>query len=396
MIPIIESNLYTEAQDQFAELPLPGAPDEAWRRVPLRFLSPLLETGQSPAQIKLGRVNMTANGKELPVLRPDEEQENVLKKKWQHLEGERWKQRLLRANDVEFNKLHALPLLHTKLLHVLEIASEGTEQIRLDINLRSDEPGSVAAPIYYLPVLMIHVQAGARASVELRLQSDNSKRAATMLARTVFIVEDNAVLELQDVRAGGDAPQLTAGLHLEQAYLGQNSVLTIGRETGRYRTGMQDTRYALQGRGGKLSEYTLMQADGDSFSGQKTVVEQYAPHTSSEVETRSVLSDQAHGVFIGTIKIPQGAYQSSGHESHRSLLLSPHAHIESLPELEIVENDVSCSHGSTITELDPEARHYLESRGISREETQHLLTAAFSDVLRSKMPGAQPQLDRLQ
>ena len=91
---------------------------------------------------------------------------------------------------------------------------------------------------------------------------------------------------------------------------------------------------------------------------------------------------------IGTIKIPQGAYQSSGHESHRSLLLSPQARVESLPELEIVENDVSCSHGSTITELDAEARHYLESRGISREDSHALLTAAFADQLRSKMPGA--------
>jgi len=78
------------------------------------------------------------------------------------------------------------------------------------------------------------------------------------------------------------------------------------------------------------------------------------------------------------------------------LLLSPQSRIESLPELEIVENDVSCSHGSTVTELDPESRYYLESRGISREDTRVLLTSAFTDQLRSRMPGAQFELDALE
>ncbi len=400
MAPTLQHNLYTEAQQQFASLPLPGAPDEAWRRVPLQAISPLLESGKSPSQLKLGRVNVLANKKQLPAVKPDGDTDVALFKRWQQLEAERLQHRLVRANDVELNKLFALPLLYSPLIHVLEIGSgrsagagrNAAEKIRIDIRLASDEPATVAAPVYYLPVLMIHVQAGTSAAVELRLQSDKQQRAAVLLSRSIVLVEDNAALELRDVRAGADAPQLTAGFQLDQAYLGENSALTIGRESGRYHTGMHDARYALQGRGAKLAEYTLMQAGGKCFSGQKTVVEQYAPHTVSDVETRSILADEAHGMCIGTIKIPQGAYQSSGHESHRSLLLSPRTRVESLPELEIVENDVSCSHGSTITELDAEARHYLESRGISREDTRALLTAAFADQLRSKMPGTHNQL----
>lgn len=405
MAPTLQHNLYTEAQQQFASLPRPGAPDEAWRRVPLEAISPLLEYGKSPSQLKLGWVKVLANNKELPAVKPDANTDVALFKRWQQLEAERQRSRLARANDVELNKLFALPLLHAPLIHVLEIGGDAdrgadagrgpAEKIRLDIHLTSDEPATVAAPVYYLPVLMIHVPAGTAAAVELQLHSNDRWGAAALLARTVLVVEDNAALELRDARAGADAPQLSAGYNLEQAYLGENSVLTIGRELGRFETGMHDARYALQGRGAQLAEYTLMQAGGSSFSGQKTVVEQYAPHTASEVETRTILSGHARGMFVGTIKIPQGARGAAGHENHRSLLLSPQARIESLPELEIVENDVSCSHGSTMTELDLEARHYLESRGISREDTRRLLTAAFADQLRSKMPGTQPEMDAL-
>jgi len=404
MTPTLQHNLYSAAQQQFATLPLPGVPDEAWRRVPLQFVSPLLETGQRPAQLKLGRVKVLANNKELPAVKPDEDTDVALFKRWQQLEAERLQHRLARANDVELNKLFALPLLHASLVHLLDIgpgagqaAGRGEAgKIRLDIRLISDESEAVSAPVYYLPVLIVRVQANTAASVELQLHSDTHRRAAAMLARSVFILEEGASLELRDARAGAEAPQLTAGFNLEQAYLRENSALTIGRELGRFETGMHDARYALQGRGGKLAEYTLMQAGGSNFSGQKTVVEQYAPHTVSEVETRSILAGQAHGMFVGTIKIPQGARGAAGHENHRSLLLSPQARIESLPELEIVENDVSCSHGSTITELDLESRHYLESRGIDREDTRRLLTAAFADQLRAKMPGAQPELSRLE
>jgi len=89
MAPTLQHNLYTEAQQQFASLPRPGAPDEAWRRVPLQAISPLLESGKSPAQLKLGRVKLLANNKELPAVKPAADTDFALFKRWQHLEAER-------------------------------------------------------------------------------------------------------------------------------------------------------------------------------------------------------------------------------------------------------------------------------------------------------------------
>ncbi len=407
-------NIQREAQEQIASLPAPGAPDEAWRRVPLEPISALLQNQSAASQVKRGRVDIYANNSLLSPLNIADGGVSPVVKRWRELEAHRQEYRLERPNDIEQNKLFAYPLAYTQSIYQLKIAAgESTETIQIDIRLNSDETAGVSAPIYYFPVLLIHAEKNSSASIRLKLHLGEENQTAVMLSRTVLLLEDCASVDYQDGVAGTNTTagvntaakihtqSLTAGYQLEQAYLGRDAQLRIGREIGSFETGMHDGRYALQGRGARLEEYTLMQA-GDigssdhSFCGQKSVVEQYAPHTMSNVETRSILGAAAHGMFVGTLKIPTGAPGSTGHEQHRSLLLSPQSRIESLPELEIVENDVSCSHGSTVTELDPESRYYLESRGISREDTRVLLTAAFTDQLRLRMPGAQSELNELE
>ena len=402
------NNIQKEGQRQIAALPAPGAPDEAWRRVPLEPISALLQNQSAASQVKSGRVDIYANDTLLSPLETSVTEVSPVVKRWRELEALRQEHRLERPNDIEQNQLFAYPLAYAQSIYQLIIApAESSETIQIDIRLNSDETAGVSTPIYYFPVLLIHAEKNSLASIQIKLHLGEEKQTAVMLSRTVLILEDGASVDYQDAVAGTNTtakthtPGLTAGYQLEQAYLGRDAKLRIGRDIGSFETGMHDGRYALQGRGARLEEYTLMQA-GDvgsssrSFCGQKSVVEQYAPHTISNVETRSILDAAAHGMFVGTIKIPTGAPGSTGHEQHRSLLLSPQSRIESLPELEIVENDVSCSHGSTVTELDPESRYYLESRGISREDTRVLLTAAFTDQLRSRMPGAQFELDALE
>ncbi|MCF7915110.1 MAG: SufD family Fe-S cluster assembly protein [Spirochaetaceae bacterium] len=402
------NNIQKEALRQIASLPAPGVPDEAWRRVPLEPISALLRKQNVASQIKSGRVDIYANNTLLSPLDISATEVSSVVQRWGDLEALRQENRLERPNDIEQNQLFAYPLAYAQSIYHLQIAAEdSSETIQIDIRLSSDETAGVATPIYYFPVLLIHAEKNSSASIQIKLHLGQENQTAVMLSRTVLILEDGASVDYMDAvaatntTAGVNSQSLAAGYQLEQAYLGRDAKLRIGREIGSFETGMHDGRYALQGRGARLEEYTLMQSgDTDSsdrsFCGQKSVVEQYAPHTMSNVETRSILDAAAHGMFVGTIKIPTGAPGSTGHEQHRSLLLSPQSRIESLPELEIVENEASCSHGSTVTELDPESRYYLESRGISREDTRVLLTAAFTDQLRSRMPGAQFELDELE
>ena len=92
-----------------------------------------------------------------------------------------------------------------------------------------------------------------------------------------------------------------------------------------------------------------------------------------------VLDGKARAVFQGTIRVRRGAQQSDGHQLHRALLLSEQAEIDAKPALEIYADDVKCSHGATVGELDDDALFYLRARGIPADEARRLLIRAFLD-----------------
>jgi Fe-S cluster assembly protein SufD len=90
-----------------------------------------------------------------------------------------------------------------------------------------------------------------------------------------------------------------------------------------------------------------------------------------------VLNGQSRGVFQGRIEVARGAQGTDGYQMNRALLLSPDAEIDTKPELEIFADDVKCSHGATVGELDAEQLFYLRSRGIPDHEARSILVRAF-------------------
>jgi Fe-S cluster assembly protein SufD len=110
-----------------------------------------------------------------------------------------------------------------------------------------------------------------------------------------------------------------------------------------------------------------------------SVVSHDAPNCASRQTVKSVLMDQARGVFQGRIEVARIAQKTDGYQMNQALLLSPEAEIDSKPELEIFADDVKCSHGATIGALDPEQIFYLRSRGIPEPEARAMLIRAFLD-----------------
>ncbi|ALA24907.1 hypothetical protein AVI51_02375 [Piscirickettsia salmonis] len=112
------------------------------------------------------------------------------------------------------------------------------------------------------------------------------------------------------------------------------------------------------------------------------LVEHLASHTTSEQHFKGVLDDQSRGVFNGKVIVHEGTSQITAHQSNHNLLLSSRAEINTKPELEIYADDVKCSHGATVGQLDEKALFYLKSRGIAESEARGLLTHAFvSDII---------------
>jgi Fe-S cluster assembly protein SufD len=97
---------------------------------------------------------------------------------------------------------------------------------------------------------------------------------------------------------------------------------------------------------------------------------------------KGILSGNAHGVFNGKIVVHKDAQKSDARQTNKNLLLSPDAIVNTKPQLEIYADDVKCSHGSTIGQLDASAMFYLRSRGLGVDEARSLLSFAFaSDVV---------------
>ena len=116
-----------------------------------------------------------------------------------------------------------------------------------------------------------------------------------------------------------------------------------------------------------------------------TTVDHLAPHTRSDQDYRGVLDGRSRGVFNGKATVHQDAQKIEAHQSNSNLLLSNQAEIDTKPELEIYADDVKCSHGATVGQLDPAAFFYLRSRGIDQETARALLTFAFAEAVLSRI-----------
>jgi Fe-S cluster assembly protein SufD len=116
---------------------------------------------------------------------------------------------------------------------------------------------------------------------------------------------------------------------------------------------------------------------GSQHADFTTVVGHTAPGCTSRQTVKNVLADRSRGVFQGKIEVARDAQKTDGYQMNQALLLSPYAEVDSKPELEIFADDVKCSHGATVGELDGEQLFYLRSRGIPDAEARSILVRAF-------------------
>jgi Fe-S cluster assembly protein SufD len=118
-------------------------------------------------------------------------------------------------------------------------------------------------------------------------------------------------------------------------------------------------------------------ADGSQHLDYDTYQEHAAPHTNSDFLFRGALRDEATAVWRGMIRVEPEAQGTDAYQENRNLLLSRQAHANSVPGLEILANDVRCSHGATVGQVDRQQLYYLMSRGMSESEAERLIVRGF-------------------
>jgi Fe-S cluster assembly protein SufD len=156
-----------------------------------------------------------------------------------------------------------------------------------------------------------------------------------------------------------------------------------------------DVNAMLDGEGIDCILNGLYFADGRQVVDNHMRVEHAKPHCASHELYKGVLDGKARAVFNGLIHVHKGAQKTDAKQSNRNLLLSRDAIANSNPQLEIFADDVRCTHGSTVGQLDDDAVFYLRSRGIGAEAARSLLTYAFaSDIVeRIKVPPVRRDLE---
>jgi Fe-S cluster assembly protein SufD len=142
----------------------------------------------------------------------------------------------------------------------------------------------------------------------------------------------------------------------------------------------------IEGEGADVRMLGFFFGDKEQHFDQHTFQNHLKPHGRSDLLYKGALKDKAYSVFRGLIRINPDAQRSDAYQQNRNLLLSAHAHADSIPELEIEANDVRCTHGATVGPLEEVAVFYLMARGIPRPEAERLITEGFFDELIAKIP----------
>ena len=150
-----------------------------------------------------------------------------------------------------------------------------------------------------------------------------------------------------------------------------------------------DLHAVLAGEGGDCTLNGLYLAEGRQVVDHHMRVEHRAAHCGSHELYKGILDGKARAVFNGLIHVHKGAQKTDAKQSNRNLLLSAEAIANSNPQLEIYADDVRCTHGSTVGQLDEDAVFYLRSRGIGEEAAKSLLTYAFASELVERI-GVEP------
>jgi Fe-S cluster assembly protein SufD len=138
-----------------------------------------------------------------------------------------------------------------------------------------------------------------------------------------------------------------------------------------------DAGTILAGRGAQSRMYGIAFADTKQHFDHHTVHDHVSSDTYSNLDVKVVLKNKALSAYTGLIRIDETAENCEAYQENRNLLLDKGTKAETIPELEILNDQVSCSHGATVGPLDPEMVFYLRSRGFSKEEATHSIVHGF-------------------
>jgi Fe-S cluster assembly protein SufD len=213
-------------------------------------------------------------------------------------------------------------------------------------------------------------------------------------AVTELVLGDGAVVEHGKFQDESRSAFHIAAVH---AHLGRNCNLISHSIASGARLSRNNIRTALAGEGVECILNGLYLTRGDQLADHHMVVEHAQPHCNSHEYYNGILDGSSKGVFHGRILVQPAAQKTDAKQTNRNLLLSEDATVDTKPQLEIYADDVKCTHGATVGQLNEEAVFYLRARGVGAETAKRMLIHAFAGEIieRVRHAPARDELDKL-
>jgi Fe-S cluster assembly protein SufD len=286
---------------------------------------------------------------------------------------------------------------------VFEPLTEGHELLGKLVG--SDEKFAAHNAAEWKHGLLVRVPAGVELQQPLYVRVTNAVADAALFWRVLVVAEEGSRFSFIEEHASAvpDLPgysNLVAELFVgDGAKLEYVSIQNLSRETWHFashhatvgrdaeldwvaggfgsKRGKIRIQNDLAGQGATSRVTGAYFADGSQHLDYDTLQKHIAPNTTSDFAFKGALRDKASAVWRGMIRVEQEAQKTNAYQENRNLLLSPNAHADSIPGLEIEANDVRCTHGATVSQVDRDELFYCMARGLSRGEAERLIVRGF-------------------
>ena len=234
------------------------------------------------------------------------------------------------------------------------------------------------------PHVLVDVADGAQASVVVEYSSPHD-RAALVAPHLEAVTGTNANLALTIVQSWGYG---TTALSQSHITVGRDSSVTLAEAGLGGSLARLHLTVDLEGQGSSAKVLGAYFGEKDQVLDYRYLMRHVGENTRSDMFLKGAVEDEALSVFTGLIRIEEFAQRTDAYQTNRNLILSDGAAAQSVPNLEILANDVRCGHGSTVGPLDGEQRYYLMSRGLDRKRADRLQVHGFFEEVLAQFPAA--------
>lgn len=222
--------------------------------------------------------------------------------------------------------------------------------------------------------LLVIMEENSRASLLLCDHSSTDKKSLSTAVTEIFIGR-GASLDLYELEETTGSNTRLGNLFVKQEHDSRFNHCNITLTNGFTRNYVE---VSLEGEGAETSINGLAIGDKNQHIDNRTLVDHKKGHCTSNELYKYILDEESKGVFAGKMLIRTDAQQTVSQQTNRNLCLTSCAQMYAQPQLEIYADDVKCSHGSTVGQLDENALFYMQQRGIPADEARHLLMYAFA------------------